>query len=180
MSFVPAGTPFIPEREDWWSMGSSGLAKHLSNASHFLNALRIRMRFGELTRAPLRLLRLQLLDEAVECDWIARSPDPWDIGLPGNIEHRHAALQALKDAIDVRALLFASLPQAETAHFRVFRESSSMSREMIITGYAERSDGAFRHVRSPAMRAKLLGFRFSLEDDVLHELSIDEQLCVGH
>jgi hypothetical protein len=166
------------QKENWRSKTGSRLAKQLCNAGQLLRALRVQMRFGELTRAPLQLLRLNIREEVVECDWLARSPDPWDKDLPRNIEHRHEGLQALKDAIDVRALLFETLPHVETAYLRVYRESSHPSREMIITGYAERGDSASRSVRSLVMRAKLLGFRFSLEDDKLVQIS-EEQLCVG-
>ena len=38
--------------------------KQLLEVGSFLRSLRARMRFGELSRAPLRLLRLQLQAEA--------------------------------------------------------------------------------------------------------------------
>jgi hypothetical protein len=179
MSKVSATTPFDPQPENWWSKGSSRLAQQLCDASQFLRGLRVQMRFGELTRAPLQMLRFQVVGDAVECDWLARSADPWDRDLSHGIGHRHASIQALKDAIDVRALLFYSLPEVESARLRIFRDSSRQSREIIITGYVERKDSSFRSVRSLAMRAKLLGFRFSLDDDILDGVPTEEPLCVG-
>jgi hypothetical protein len=45
--------------------------------------------------------------------------------------------------------------------------------ELIITGTSEKSDRHARSVRSLAMRAQLLGFRFSLNDGVLNKLPLD-------
>ena len=132
------------------------------------------MRFGELTRAPLNLIRLEIRDSTVACDWIARLPDPWDISLPRQLQQRHASLQTLRDAIDVRDLLFHTLPNVKTAEFRVYRLCANQEREMVLAGSSERRDKFLRRVRSASMQAKLLGFRFSLENGVLHRLSGDE------
>ncbi len=167
MPSVSASSSFEAYREQWRSERGPRLTEQLCNVSHFLSRLRIQMRFGELTRAPLKLLRFQLLEDIAECDWLARAPDPWDAYLPQKVGRRHATLQALRDAIDVRALLFRTLPDIETACLRIYRESSSKGREMIITGYAQRNDNSARAVHSLVMRAKVLGFRFRLEDDVL-------------
>jgi hypothetical protein len=177
MSLISATTPFDAVGLDTRSKGSSRLAKRLCDASHFLRNLRVHMRFGELTRAPLRLLRFQLSEDLVECDWVAREPDAWDADLPGRVGERHASLQALEDAIDVRNLLFHTLSGVDTASLRVYRSGPSDD-ELIITGISERSDRHARSVRSLAMRAQLLGFRFSMNDGVLNELSVDTQLSV--
>lgn len=179
MSLISATSPFDPQRENWWSKGSSRLAKQLCDASQFLRGLRVQLRFGRLTRAPLRLIRFQVEDNVAECEWIARQPDPWDADLARDIGRRHASLQALRDAIDVRALLFDSLPQVETARLRIYGERSVHSRELLIDGYVNRNDSTFRSVRSLAMRAKLLGFRFSIENGILNRLLREDQLCVG-
>jgi hypothetical protein len=178
MSLISATTPFDAVTVDTRSKGSSRLAKRLCDASHFLRDLRIQMRFGELTRAPLRLLRFQISEDLMECDWIAREPDPWDADLPCSVGRRHASLQALKDAIDVRNLLFYCVPAVDTALLRVYRPGANYD-ELIITGTSERSDRHARSVRSLAMRAQLLGFRFSLNDGVLNKLPPDAQLRVG-
>ncbi len=129
MSSTSVTSPFELDQEDWWSRGSSKLARRLCEASQFLRNLHVRMRFRRTSRAPLQLLRFQVLGEVAECDWLARLPDPWDADLSEGIRHRHTSLQALKDAIDVRALMFGTLPQIETAYFRAYRESHVYGRE---------------------------------------------------
>ena len=155
------------------------MAKQICEAGRFLRELRVQMRFGDLSRAPLQLLRFQILGEIVECDWLARAPDPWDADLSQSVRRRHTSLQALKDSIDVRAFLFAILPQIETAYFRVYRESPCETREMIITGCAQRNDNSARNIHSLAMRAKVLGFRFCMEEDALSEIPAEKQAWWG-
>lgn len=176
MSLLFDSPTFDPYMGDWRPEERPRLAEQLCNVSHFLRGLSVRMRFGELSRAPLRLLRLNILGEIVKCDWLARSPDPWDSDLSKRIQERHSSLQTLRDAIDVRALLFDTLPHVETADFRVYRESASYTREMIITGCAQRNDNSSRCVHSLVMRAKVLGFRFHLQEDTLRRIPIEEQV----
>jgi hypothetical protein len=132
------------------------------------------LRFGELSRAPLELIRLEIMDEAAECDWLARPSDAWDDSLSSHIQQRHASLQALRDAIDMRAMMFDLMPQLEMAHVRVYRCTPDFKRIMIITGSAHRNDQSSREVHSLVMRAKVLGFRFNLEDDILRPLGSSE------
>jgi len=167
-------SPFDPESENWWSKGTSRLAKRICDVGLFARGLRVQMRFGELTRAPLRMIRFELNSNEARCDWVARAADPWDADLPIDIGRRHASLQALQDALDVRQLLFEVLPDLNVAHLRIYRESSNRSREMIISGQVHRNTPSFRRVRSTAMRAKLLGFRFSLEDEILCGRALEE------
>lgn len=170
MSFISASFSSDPYRKIWRPEEKGGLFKQLCNASSFVRGLGLRLRFGELSRAPLFMLRLQVVAEIAECDWMARSPDPWDVDLPGSLRHRHASLQALRDAIDIRGLLFETLPQVERANFRVFRQSQECSPEMIIAGSVHRNDQSSRDVHSIVMRAKVLGFRFRMEGDVLRKI----------
>ncbi len=135
----------------------------------------MQLRQGELTRAPLKMLRLQVTAETVECDWLARPPDPWDAYLPQKVGKRHATLQALRDAIDVRMLLFHTLPEVETAYLHIYREIPNKGKELIITGCTQRNDNLARGVHSLVMRAKVLGFRFRLDDDVLSALAGTDQ-----
>ena len=179
MSLVSSIFSFDPHVDTWRSEESPRLAKQLCYASQFLRGLRVQMRFGELTRAPLKLLRLHVLEEVVECDWLARAPDSWDASLSHSVRQRHGSLQALKDAIEVRAMLFDLMPQVQTAYFRVYRESPDFAREMIIKGYVQRNDNSSRDVHSLVMRAKVLGFHFRLENDILCGLPTEEQICVG-
>jgi len=177
MSLVSALFPSGRYRNTWSAAEGNGLVGQLCKASQFLRSMRIQMRFGSLSRAPLRLVRLQMIDEVVECDWLARAPDPWDSDLSRRIQQRHVSLQALRDAIDVRGLLFNLLPQVDTAYFRVFRESPDSRREMIITGCAQRNDQTSRDVHSIVMRAKVLGFHFDMEGETLRDISRKDPVC---
>lgn len=165
-SSVPI-SPFDPDSKSRCSKGTSKLATRISDVGFFLRALRVQMRFGELTRASLRLIRFEMNENEVRCDWIARPADPWDADLRPEIGRRHASLQAIRDAVDVRQLLFEILPDINRVHVRVYRESASRGREVIISGQVHRNTPSFRTIRSLPMRAKLLGFRFSLEDEIL-------------
>jgi hypothetical protein len=136
--------------------------------------MRVQMRHGDLSRTPLHLLRFHLEDQVAECDWLACPADIWDRDLRLEIGHRHESLQTLKDAIDVRAVLFAMIPELETARLRAYRESAARGREVIISGEVQRRATAFRNVRSVAMRAKLMGFRFNFENEVLCSCAGDE------
>jgi hypothetical protein len=151
-------SPFDPERENWWSKGNSRLAKRVYDLGLFVRCLRVRMRFGDLRRAPLRMVRLQLRERVAECDWIARIPDPWDEGLPSDIAQRHASLQALKDAVDVRFLLFEMLPDVDAAYLRIYRASPARGRELVIAGHVHRNAASFRSVHSIAIAPNCLDF----------------------
>ena len=178
MSFGSPISPFDPDGQDWWSKGSSGLTQQIGGVSRFLRDFRSQLRFGTISRAPLRLIRFEIKETAAECDWIARDPDSWDADLAREIGRRHASLQALKDTIDIRSLLFVAMPDLLTARVRVYRESSH-SRELIIIGRVRRQDNSFRGIHSLAMRAKLVGLRFCLENDLLKRLSREETFGIG-
>lgn len=153
--------------------------KQLWEFGYAARALQARMKFGELSRSPIRFSKLEWRFEEAECHWIARQPDPWDVDLPADIRARHASLQALKDAIVVRGILFAALPQVAQADLRAYRLSGQSS-ELIISGRVTREYAAVPRVASVAMRAKLLGFRFLMEDGVLEPLRVgDQQLQVA-
>lgn len=179
MSFGSPISPFDPDGKDWWSKGSSGLTRQISGVGHFLRDFRIRMRFGALSRASLRLLRFEIKETSAECDWIARGPDRWDADLSRDVGRRHASLQALKDSIDIRSLLFVAMPDLITARMRVYRDTSAQSRELIIIGNVRRQDNSFRGIHSLAMRAKLVGLRFCLENGLLKRLPRDETFGFG-
>ena len=179
MSFVFDVSPFEPYTNDWRQEGRPWLAEQFCNVGQFLRGLRVRMRFGELTRAPLHLIRLNIHGEIVKCDWLARSPDPWDAGIAKNIREQHASLRSLKDAIDVRALLFETMPYVATADLRVYRTTVAFERELIITGCVQRIDHSARNIHSLAMRAKILGFRFQMEDNALIAMHMDDRNLIG-
>jgi hypothetical protein len=142
----------------------------------FVRGLRREMRFGELSRAPLRLLRLELRSGRVACDWMARPADAWDASLQEQQRERNVSEQALRDALRVRDLLFDSLPKLEIAILRSFRPSGGREPpELIIAGVATRDGPPLLRVSSLVMRAKLYGFHFEVEDGILQVLRDSEQ-----
>jgi len=151
-------------------LGPAPLVRQLCDIGYFLRVFKLHMRFGDLSRAPLKLLRLQVTEQAAECDWLARPPDPWDEGLPRSVGARNASMQALEDAMGMRQLMLCLLPQIDTAGFRVFRPAAEQQIELIIAGTVAREDEVPQTVRSVAMRAKLLGFQFVLDGGVLASL----------
>lgn len=175
MSFAAPIPPCGSENQYRWSQGSSGLMQQFGGISRFVRKFKTELRFGRLSRSRLHLERLLIKEELVECDCIARDPDPWDLDLARDVGRRHAALQALRDAIDVRSLLFASLP-ASRARLRFYRDSHARSRELIIVGNLRSREGSRRHVHSLVMRAKLVGLCFDMDDGVLRKLHREEQL----
>ena len=148
--------------------------KQLWEAADFVRNLHRRLRFGEFSRGPLKLLRLELRLEEAECEWIARPADPWDDHLPPSMGERNASLQALEDSLAVRSLLFAAVPSVSSAVFRVYRQVESEHSELIITGTVTRDDQAAANVCSLAMRAQLCGLRFWLADGVLGRFHSEE------
>lgn len=149
--------------------------KQLWDAADFVRRVRRQLRFGTLSRAPLRLLRLELRGEKAECEWMIRPPDPWDRDLRIAVAQRNQTLQALGDALLVRELLFDILPDTHSAKFRVYRPSAATSAELIISGTVTREDRPPLRVASEAMRATLCGLHFRLEDGVLEPLLIEER-----
>jgi hypothetical protein len=101
---------------------------------------------------------------------MARMPDPWDSDLRLPTRRKHQTLQAIRDAIDVRTYLFASLPQLESANIRVYRQSANQTPEKIIDGTIHRNDQCARNIHSIVMRAKVMGFRFCMEEDNLEPI----------
>jgi hypothetical protein len=154
--------------------------KELWQLGEFVRRIRTRMRFGDLSRAPLRLLRMQLTADSAECECIARPPDAWDAGLPVQVGQRHASIQALKDAIALRGLLFRIFPDLCGAVIRVYRRTTGGRLELIVAGSVSRDQRAPAAVRSLAMRAKLLGFHFWLDEGVLEDLQPEpEEVAVN-
>jgi len=150
------------------------MMNQLCEIGNFIRRLRVQLRFGELSREPLRLLRLEWRDDTAICDWIARSPDKWDKDLTRPMGEHYASVQALEDAIAVRHLLFLTLPDVSTAQIRVYRQPADQPPELIITGMVTRNERVPPHDPSLAMRAKLYGFQFRLEEGKLETLECEE------
>ena len=147
----------------------------LWEVAEFARAMRREMRFGEISRAPLKLLRVELRNDLVECDWIARPPDVWDSSVRRPVRDRNESLQALVDAIAVRNLVFVALPGIDCAVLRGFRQAAREPPEMILLGTVSRVMPEVHRVSSLVMRAKLYGFCFSLEDGFLKPLQVEDR-----
>lgn len=141
--------------------------KQFWQVAGLLRGLKAELRFGELSRAPLRLLRFQLQDDTAEFDWVARSADSWDATLPRRSRDQKASLQALQDAMKLRDMLFGLLPDVRLAVLRAFRQTAREPPRLVIAGTVTRQLPAIKKVKSPEMRARLYGFKFWLEDRVL-------------
>ena len=150
------------------------MMRHLCEIGDFVRRLGVQARFGDLSRAPLRLLRFQVSGNTAECDLMARPADAWDADLRPRASEINVSMQALKDAIEVRNLLFRVLPDIYSAAVRVYRKSTNGSAELIITGTVSREERSPSSVRSLAMRAKLFGLRFWLDDGTLENLQPEE------
>jgi hypothetical protein len=148
----------------------------LIRISDFARKFRMRARFGDLSRAPLTLLRVELRGDYAECDWIARPIDQWDADLKPNVGKRNASTQALRDALRVRDFMFWSFPDLHMASVRVYRRSTGGPLGLIIAGTIKRHDQVPAGVRSLPMRGKLLGLQFSLEDGILSNMQTEESV----
>jgi len=155
----------------------------LFEIADFFRMQQRQMRFGDLSRAHLRLLRLEWRCDAAECDWMVRPSDPWDASLPYHQRERRVAEQALRDAISVRDLIFSELPGVNTATLRAFRMpalcepaesaggvSAKGPPELVIAGTVRRERQGLPRIRSIAMRVKLCGLQFHLDDGRLGPL----------
>lgn len=151
--------------------------KDLLDAAEFLKRVRRRLRFGAFSREPLLLLRFEWRGDSVECDWLMRQADPWDKNLPVNLARENQALQALRDALILREVVFKSFPAVITAELRMFRPDALHRLELVMTGSVNRSNDTFERVASIAMRARLCGFRFTLEKGELWPVSSAPMSC---
>ena len=136
----------------------------------FVRKMRREMRFGEISRAPLQVIRVELRNDALECDWLTRLSDVWDSSLRRPEQDRNESQQILLDAIAVRNLVFDALPKIDCAVLRAFRQSAREPPEMILLGTVSREVPEMHRVNSLVMRAKLFGFCFSFENGFLKPL----------
>src|SRR5260370_24636158 len=95
----------------------------LWQGAEFIRTLRVRLRFGELSRAPLRLLRLEVCSDAATCEWTARPSDPWDAFIPPVVRKDNETFQAMPDTVRVRQWLFSTLPPIHRHHFQLHPQS---------------------------------------------------------
>jgi hypothetical protein len=170
-SSAPFDSSFEAFREQSKQNNGLRLTERFCDVSHFLLRLRVQLQYGRLSRAPLKLLRLQLTGDFVECDLLARAGDPWDTDLTERLAKRHVTLQTLRDAIDLRALLFRSVPEARGAYCRIYRNGEGGACELVMAGNIHRNDQSARGIHSLSVRARALGFRFRMDNDRLYPIS---------
>lgn len=141
--------------------------KALVETSTFLRRARNKLRFGELSREPLLLLRVEWKGDSVECDWLMRPVDPWDKYLPPRLATENQTQQALRDALQLREIIFNCFPAVGIAHLRMFRADEQHRLELVMTGSVDRSNEILHRVASIAMRARLCGFHFNVSEGTL-------------
>src|SRR5215468_8797302 len=107
------------------------MLKQFCDIINAVRRVRVQLRFGRLSRAPLQLLRLEWRGDHVDCDWFARPRDAWDQGLPSSVGDGNVSVQALEDAIHMRELLFYALNDISSATFRVYRHVEDGPPELI-------------------------------------------------
>ncbi len=157
--------------------GSTSAMKVLLQGADFLGKVRRKLRFGALSREPLLLLRFEWKGDSVECDWLMRPPDPWDKDLPAHLAKENQTLQALRDALSLRELIFKSFPAVINAELRMFRADAEHRLELVMTGKVNRYNDVFERVASLAMRARLCGFQFTLEAGEMGSLTSVSLSC---
>ncbi len=147
--------------------GYTNTMTSLKVAGQFLRKARKRMRMGELSREPAKLLRIEWRDDCVECDWLMRPSDHWDADLPPRLAKENQTLQSLRDALTLRKMIFNSFPSVMRAELRMYRRDSDGQLELLMTGSVARTNEVVERVASVVMRARLCGFRFNLASGVL-------------
>ena len=145
--------------------------KNLLDAADFLRRARRKMRYGEFSREPLELLRLEWKGNSLECDWLMRPADRWDVDLPERVVEENQTLQALRDALRLRNIVFESFPRVDNAELRMFRIGADSLPELVMSGSVVRTNEVFERVASIAMRARLCGFRFTQGDGSLLKMT---------
>jgi hypothetical protein len=142
----------------------------LLQAADFLRRTRRKLKQGEHSREPLHLLRIEWKKDSVECDWLMRAPDPWDVDLPEHVARQNQTHQALKDALSLRDAIFDSFPGTTNADLRMYRRDAEQKLELVMTGSVSRSNEVLQRVASVVMRARLCGFNFTLGSSGLESL----------
>lgn len=143
----------------------------LNEIAQFVRRSRRQMRSGELSREQLQVLRVEWKGDAVECDWLMRPADPWDKYVPPRLATENETLQAMRDALKLRAIILRSFPGIGLAHLRMFRADANHGLELVMTGSVNRADAELHRVPSVMMRAKMCGFRFSVAEGTLRGLA---------
>lgn len=138
--------------------------KALTETAEFVRQVRKQMRSGDLSREPLLLLRVEWKSDSVECDWLMRPADPWDKYVPQAVASETETQQALRDALELRDIIFRRFPAVKVAHLRMFRAGEEQRLELVLTGSVNRDNEILHRVASLAMRARLCGHHFTLAE----------------
>jgi hypothetical protein len=91
-----------------------------------------------------------------------RPGDLWDRDLAPHVARENQTVQALRDALSLRKMIFKAFPAIGKAELRMFRFNDGRELELMMTGSVARSNEVYERVASMAMRAKLCGFQFTL------------------
>lgn len=141
--------------------------KRSADDREIFKAIRKHLRHGEYSRMPLQLRRFKVMRDELECEWFMRQPDPWDIHLPPRVRQEHITLQALRDALKMRELIFRAFPWVQSAELRTYRELQTDELVLMMTGSVQRETEVSPRIISLVMQAKLFGFRFSMDGEAL-------------
>src|SRR6266568_3246997 len=133
--------------------------KEILEAGHFMRKVRSLLRVGEFSRERLTILRIEVKPNEAECDWLTRPADAWDLDLAPETCERNFAQQALQDALRMREILLESFGRVRSAELRAYKAVKKRPTELVMTATVFRNDEEPARTISPAMRAKLLGFR---------------------
>jgi hypothetical protein len=146
------------------------LLKELTFFTDFLATARRRLRFSDLSRETLQVVRIEWRGDLVECDWLMRPGDQWDSHLSVHVAETNQTLQALRDALTVRETVFETFSAVSRAELRMYRPKPDYQCELMLSGSVSRMEEDSKRVASIAMRARLCGFHFILSEGVLQPM----------
>ena len=113
----------------------------------------------------------RLKAESASCDWFMRLLwIPGTFCLSARQREEHLTEQALRDGLSIRELIFRGFPQVQRAELKVYRKCEDGDHEIVMTGLVHRETEVLPRVASLVMRAKLYGFRFSLDGGALERM----------
>jgi hypothetical protein len=144
--------------------------KEIFEVAGFLDFVRMKMRYGASSREPVQLLHVEWKGDWLKCDWLMRPVDSWDEILPERLRQISRTLQALRDAIHLRKLVFEAFPTVESAELRMFRATDDHRLDLVLTGAVTRDNDVLERIPSLAMRAKMCGFQFTMSEGTFESM----------
>jgi hypothetical protein len=123
-------------------------------------------------RGEVRPDGLSLLEGFIKLtvSWRARDIHPWDRDLPEDRAVGRLLDQTLHDTEDAVERIFSAFPEASTLELNVF-EKEPASNKVIMSGLVERSDVGRCESSSIAMRLRMLGINYCVEDQRLDAIA---------